>query len=229
MLAGDLPRAFARYAEAAEEYDRLGEVVIELVLDRSLAYLAAGLATEAVDVVEAALERPHVQDRYRAELLLMRANAALAAGDHGKAADSGTAARRMFRRQERDWFEVQAELTALSARYAGGRSARSLLPAATALVERMRPLGVPELPQALMLAGRLATRATPDDPPAYFREAAAYRRVARAPHGHWAGSRRPWTGGCRATGGECSAPAAAASRRSTTTRRRWAAPSCARW
>ena len=71
MLAGDLPRAFARYAEAAEEYDRLGEVVIELVLDRSLAYLAAGLATEAIDVVETALERPHVQDRYRAELLLV--------------------------------------------------------------------------------------------------------------------------------------------------------------
>ena len=119
MLAGDLPRAFARYAEAAEEYDRLGEVVIELVLDRSLAYLAAGLATEAIDVVETALARPHVQDRYRAELLLVLANAALAAGDHDKAAASGTAARRMFRRQERDWFEVQAELTALSARYAG--------------------------------------------------------------------------------------------------------------
>ena len=104
------------------------------------------------------------------------ANAALAAGDHDKAAASGTAARRMFRRQERDWFEVQAELTALSARYAGGRSARALLPAATALVERMRPLGVPEMPQALMLAGRLATRVTPDAAPAYFREAAAYRR-----------------------------------------------------
>ena len=154
LLAGDLPRAFARFAEAAEEYDRLGEVVIELVLDRSLAYLAAGLATEAVDVVETALEGPHVQDRYRAELLLVLANAALAAGDHGKAADSGTAARRMFRRQERDWFEVQAELTALSARYAGGRSARSLLPAATALVDRMRPLGVPEMPQALVAGGQ---------------------------------------------------------------------------
>ena len=82
----------------------------------------------------------------------MRANAALAAGDHGKAAESGTAARGMFRRQQRDWFEVQAELTALAGRYAGGRSAGSLLPAAAALVERMRPLGVPEMPQALVLA-----------------------------------------------------------------------------
>ena len=146
------------------------------MLDRSLAYLAAGLATEAVEVVEAALARLDVQDHHRAELLLVLANAALAAGDHGKAAASGTAARRTFRRQERAWFEVQAELTALSARYAGGRSARTLLPAAAALVERMRPLGVPELPQALVLAGRLATQVAPDAAPAYFREAAAYRR-----------------------------------------------------
>ena len=175
FLAGDLPHAFARYDEAAEEYDRLGEVVIELVLDRSLAYLAAGLATEAVDVVETALEGTHVQDHHRAELLLMRANAALAAGDHRQAATSGAAARRMFRRQERDWYEVQAELTALSARYAGGRSGRALLPAAAALVERMRPLGVPEMPQALLLAGRLATQVSPDGLPAYYREAAAYR------------------------------------------------------
>jgi len=32
------------------------------------------------------------------------------------------------------------------------------------------------MPQALMLAGRLATRVTPDAAPAYFRDAAAYRR-----------------------------------------------------
>jgi tetratricopeptide (TPR) repeat protein len=177
FVAGDLPRAFARYAEAADAYDRLGEVLEELVVDRCRAYLAAGLAGEAVDVVETALRQP-VQPRHRAELLLMRANAALAAGDVEKGALSADKARRMFRRQQRDWFEVRAQLTGLSARRASGRSGRALLAGAASLVERMRPLRVPEMPQALLLAGRLAAEVEPTSAPAYFAEAAAYRRSA---------------------------------------------------
>lgn len=176
ILAGDLPTALARYAEAADSYERLGEVNADLAVDRCLAYLAAGLASEAVEVVETALSRSHVQARHRAELLLMRANAALAAGDPQKAAESAASARRMFRQQQRDWFEVRAELTAISARWVNGRAARSLLPAATALVERMAPLMVPEMPQALLLAGRLATEAGHPSSGRLFGEAAAYRR-----------------------------------------------------
>ncbi|MEO5851206.1 MAG: CHAT domain-containing protein [Nocardioides sp.] len=175
LVAGDLPTALARYAEASDSYERLGEVIADLAVDRCLAYLAAGLASEAVEVVETALSRPHVQPRHRAELLLMRANAALAAGDPRKAAESAVSARRMFRQQQRDWFELRAELTSLSARRINGRPARSLLPAAMALVERMRPLVVPEMPQALLLAGRLATEAGHPSSGRLFGEAAAYR------------------------------------------------------
>jgi tetratricopeptide (TPR) repeat protein len=177
-VGGDLPRTFALYAEAAEGYDRMGEVSNDLVVDRCLAYLAAGLASEALEVIETALARRHVQPRHHAELLLMRANAALAAGDLEKAAQSADAARRMFRRQQRDWFEVRAELTALAARRATGRSGRALLARAASLVERMRPLRVPEMPQALLLAGRLAAEVEPAAAAAFFAEAAAYRRSA---------------------------------------------------
>jgi hypothetical protein len=82
----------------------------------------------------------------------------------------------MFHRQQRDWFEVRAELAAITARRRSGSSARSLLPLAAALVERMRPLRVPEMPQALLLAGQLAQEIRPDPAPTYFAEAATYRR-----------------------------------------------------
>ena len=175
-VGGDLPRAFALFAEAAERLDRMGEVNNDLVVDRCTAYLSAGLAAEALHVVDSALARGSVQPRHRAELLLMRANSALAAGDVVRAAASATDARRMFGRQQRDWFEVRAELTAITARRRNGRSARSLLPRAAVLVERMRPLRVPEMPQALLLAGRLTQEAGPGSASAYFAEAASYRR-----------------------------------------------------
>ena len=89
----------------------------------------------------------------------------LGAGGRGRAsaaAASATDARGMFGRQQRDWFEVRAELTASTARAtrAGVRLAPSL-PRAAVLVERMRPLRVPEMPQALLLAGRLTQEVGP--------------------------------------------------------------------
>ena len=175
-VGGDLPRAFALFAEAAERLGRMGEVNNDLVVDRCTAYLSAGLAAEALEVVESALALGSVQPRHRAELLLMRANSALATGEVERAAASATEARRMFHRQQRDWFEVRAELTAITARRLSGGSARALLPRAAALVERMRPLRVPEMPQALLLAGRLAQEVRPVPAPTYFAEAAIFRR-----------------------------------------------------
>ena len=177
-VSGDLPRAFVLFAQAADELSRMGEVNNDLVVDRCMAYLTAGLAQEALEVVESALARRNIQPRHRAELLLMRANSALAAGDTVTAAASATEARVIFRRQQRDWFEVRAHLTAIAARHAGGSPTPALLSLAAALVERMRPLRVPEFPQALLLAGRLAEAVEPRAATSFFSEAATFRASA---------------------------------------------------
>jgi tetratricopeptide (TPR) repeat protein len=177
-VGGDLPRAFVLFSQAAEGLERMGEVNNDLVVDRCAAYLTGGLAQEALEVVEAALARPNIQPRHRAELLLVRANAALQAGDSATAAASATAARAAFRRQQREWFEVRAQLTAISALRMAGSSTATLTAQAALLVDRMRPLRVPEFPQALLLAGRLAEERDASSSQAYYGEAGTYRRAA---------------------------------------------------
>ena len=170
--------AFVLFSQAAEGLERMGEVNNDLVVDRCAAYLTGGLAQEALDVVEAALARQNIQPRHRAELLLVRANAALQAGDSATAAASAAAARAAFRRQQREWFEVRAQLTAISALHMAGSSTTTLVAQSASLVERMRPLRVPEFPQALLLAGRLAEERDASSGQVYYREAGTYRRAA---------------------------------------------------
>ena len=92
-VGGDLPRAFALFSQAAEGLERMGEVNNDLVVDRCAAYLTGGLARRRW-MWSRRHWRGSIQPRHRAELLLVRANAALQAGDSATAAASAAEARR---------------------------------------------------------------------------------------------------------------------------------------
>jgi CHAT domain-containing protein len=156
FLGGDLPLTFARYAEAAARFDALGMTSPELVVDRCYAYLAAGLADDAVTVVEDALASRPVQPRERADLLVAAAEAALAAADLPRAVAEADEAARMLRRQDRHVRRLRAELMAVWARAEAGLPPGPLLRRAERMVESSRTEQVPELPQALLLGARIA-------------------------------------------------------------------------
>ncbi|MGD9959474.1 CHAT domain-containing protein [Nocardioides sp.] len=173
---GDLPRALALYDEAARRYAPVAAAPPELAIDRSAVLLAAGLAHEAVSVIEEALAEPAMQPRSRAELLLAEANASLAANDPTKALAAATEARSLFRRQDRAWWADRADLAAIRARRDRGETGPALLRAGTAVAFRLQALRAEDAPHALLLAGRLAT--VRGDPSAHelLTAAARYQR-----------------------------------------------------
>ena len=63
----------------------------------------------------------------KAELLLMAANCALAAGRPQVALDWAQAAHRLFRSQQSAWWQAQAALVLVQARYAAGQASAALL------------------------------------------------------------------------------------------------------
>ena len=69
-MRGDLPLALRLYADANARYDAMNLTNVDLVYDRCLAYLAAGLATDALEVVERALVVRPLLPREEADLLL---------------------------------------------------------------------------------------------------------------------------------------------------------------
>ncbi len=173
---GDLPRALALYDEAARRYAPLASAPPELAIDRCSALLAAGLADEAVTVIDEALAEPAIQPRSRAELLLAAANASLAAHDPGKALASARAAARLFRRQDRAWWAARADLATIRARRDQGERGEALLKAGISTARRLQSLRAEDAPHALLLAGRLAT--VQGDPSAHdlLSAAARYQR-----------------------------------------------------
>ena len=83
---GDLPTTFTLYDAAASGYAALGVEPADLAADQCVAFLAAGLVEDAVDVVTAQLSRDSLHAIQRAELLLMLATAqALGRPLHGLA------------------------------------------------------------------------------------------------------------------------------------------------
>jgi tetratricopeptide (TPR) repeat protein len=173
---GDLPSALALYDEAARGYADLGVSSPDLAFDRCTAYLAAGLTTEAVEVVAAAVAAPALQPLMRAELLLIGSTAALADGRTDLALAQAREARRLFRRQDREWWEVRAELAVVRARRAAGESGPALLAAAASLGRRLQDLRSAEAPAALLLAGQMATDRGLDTAHGFLEAAGRYRR-----------------------------------------------------
>lgn len=179
FLEGDLPRALELYADASARFDALQITSVDLVYDQGSAYLAGGMATDALRVVEHALEARPLLPIERADMLLALAGAALAAGDTSRAREAADEAGRLFRRQRREQHWLRAELFAILARVESTSRPAALLRRSEALVDVARGTGAPELPQALLLGARIARRARAGDAAAlevrWLEEATAVR------------------------------------------------------
>lgn len=157
--SGDLPGALKCFAEVELRYRELGTPMPDLAIDRCAVLLAAGLAAEAVAEAEAALRTVAAQRGQatrRAELQLVAARAALAAGDPALAEERAATAAASFADQRRDWWHAHARLLLLQARFAGRPSSGKLLSQALRVAGQLDALGSPEAVQAHLLAGRLA-------------------------------------------------------------------------
>lgn len=177
----DLPVALEKYAGASARYDALGVTNVDLVVDRSEAYLAAGLAADALAVVEEALQARPLQPRERADLLVWTAKAALAAGDWQRAASAADEGSRMLRRQSRHVHRLRADLLSITARAESGEAPGSLLRRTERLVAASREAQGADLPQTLLLGAMLARRVRSARgrslAASWLEEAAAFRRT----------------------------------------------------
>jgi tetratricopeptide (TPR) repeat protein len=159
LSRGDLPQALGYFDEAGNRYDALGETILDLAIDRCLALLAAGLAGDAAQETDTALNRipPEGGIAYKtAELLFAAATAALAAGDPATARERARQARRLFQTQERDRWEARAGLVLAQARYAAGEHSLGLFRHVERVAARLEASRAEEAMQAHLLAGRLA-------------------------------------------------------------------------
>jgi tetratricopeptide (TPR) repeat protein len=156
---GDIPAALSLFDEAAARYRTYGVSLPSLSIDRCGVLLAAGLAGDAFAEAHAAVrafDQAHGQIPRRAELSLMAANCALAAGHPQQALDWAQTAHRLFRSQRSAWWSVRAVLVLAQARHASGVVSAALLRDAGRAAATMEALGTTEAAQAHLLAGRVA-------------------------------------------------------------------------
>ncbi|HET9081055.1 MAG TPA: CHAT domain-containing protein [Trebonia sp.] len=177
--SGDLPGALAHLDHARQLFEQLGVFEPEVAVNKCTVLLAAGLAGDALREVEAAvatIEQDGGSAARRAELLYSCALAATAAGDLDVARRRSAEALRLFRRQQRPWWAVQAELVLVSCRSASGDDSPSLLRAARKVAARLDELDAARAVDAHLLAGRLAlARGRREEAGRHLRTAAAAR------------------------------------------------------
>ena len=156
---GQLPDALACFDAAEDLFTTLGVHEADLSAQRCAALVAAGLAADALRQADAAISRlvrVRGQQTMRAELLLVAANCALAAGETGTAADRAAEAARLFGRQGRRWWRAHAELARVRAAAEAGPATTATLRDARRCARELAGLGSPELPLAQLAAGRAA-------------------------------------------------------------------------
>jgi tetratricopeptide (TPR) repeat protein len=183
LRLGDLPEALNCFDEAAERFQRLGASEPDLSLHRCAALTAAGLARDAMQEADAAinqLDQIHGRPTKRAELLLTAATCALAAGQPGEALDRATEARRLFDRQDRRWWRAHAQLAQVSAAIETGPATVALLRDARRCARALAGLSSPDQPLAELAVGRVAL--------ALGRAAMANQHLAAAAAGRRRGS-----------------------------------------
>ena len=155
----DIPAALSYFAEAASRYEPLSVLVPDLTIDRCVVLLAAGLADDALAEADGAvreIERVHGQSTKKAELLLVAANCALAAGQPHTAMVRAQAAYRMYRSQHNSWRLARTRLVLVQAKFAAGPVVAQLLGEAKRAATRLEELGSGDATQAHLLAGRVA-------------------------------------------------------------------------
>lgn len=172
FFQGDVPAALMALSDVSAGYVALGEPQFYLALDRARVLLVAGLSDEAIDVIESTSAWSSTRPRTRAELLVMRASARLGQGRPEEALADATSARRLFIRQQRDWWRTRADLVALRARIDLGRgSRRAAIALADSLVDDRTEDGV----LAALLAGRELAGSDPGGASTYLSRAALGR------------------------------------------------------
>lgn len=182
MLRGDLPSALVHYSECVigrEESDLPPDFQHVHLL--ASAYLTAGMASDAVELLEAMAGR--LGNLFEAERQLLLAEALLAAGEAERAVPMATAARTRLRRQGRPWFEQRARAVRVRAMAASGRSA-GLGREARDVAELLHAQRDRQAPLMLGLAGQLLPSASGE----LWAAAATYRShshglVRAAAHG----------------------------------------------
>jgi tetratricopeptide (TPR) repeat protein len=176
---GDLPTALAHLDHAQELFDQLGVFEAEVVVNKCLVLLAAGLARDAlreVDTGVTTIERDHGSAARRAELLYSSALAAAATGDFSLAQSRSGEALGLFRRQQRPWWAARAELVLLLCRFASEDRSAPLLQAARRVTARLDELDAARAVEAHLLTGRLAlARDRRDEAALHLRSAADAR------------------------------------------------------
>jgi len=172
FFRGDVPATLAALAELSAQFEVRGDPHLELALDRARVLLVAGLSDEAVQVIESTAAWTISRPRPRAELLLMRASARLGQGLPELALADATAARRLFARQQRDWWRIRADLVALRTRIELGRGSRR---AAVALADSLADDRTEDGVLAALLAGRELAAKDPARSSAYLSRAALGR------------------------------------------------------
>ncbi len=155
----DLPTALSYLAEAAERYQALEVMVPDLAIDRCVVWLAAGLPRDAraeADAALAEIDRFNGQQTKKAELLLIAAVSALAAGQPPGALSRAQAAAGLFRSQHSAWGMARAGLVQARAGYAADGASVTLLRRSARAAARLEEVGAAEAAQAHLLAGRVA-------------------------------------------------------------------------
>ena len=172
FFRGDVPGTLASLAELSVRLAAHADLHLDVALDRARILLVAGLSAEAVEVIEAIATWAGTRPRAHAELLLMRASALLGQGHPDLALADATAARRMFERQQRDWWRIRAELVSLRARIELGRGSRR---AAVALADSLADDHTEDGVLAQLLAGRELAAKDPAGASTYLSRAARGR------------------------------------------------------
>jgi len=156
---GDLPAALALLDQTASRVRPLGIPVTAVSIDRCAVLLAAGLASDALADARTAIgeiEQIHGRFTKRAELLLMAANTALAAGQPQPALDWARTAHRLFASQQRAWWKAQAAGVLVQAKHAAGLASARLLREAVRAAAQLELTGSAEAARVHLLAGRVA-------------------------------------------------------------------------
>jgi tetratricopeptide (TPR) repeat protein len=157
---GDLPAALAHLDFAQNLFEQLGAFVADLFVNKCTVLLAAGMGHDALREVDAAvamIEQQRGSATRRAELLYSSALAAVATGDFALAAERGSEALRLFRRQQRPWWAARAEFVVLRCQFAqSGDPSAPLLQAARRVTARLDELDPGRAVEAHLFTGRLA-------------------------------------------------------------------------
>jgi tetratricopeptide (TPR) repeat protein len=159
FAAGDIPAALAFLDAATVSFQQLNVPLTPVRVDRCAFLLSAGLAADALAEADASLrelEQIRGWSTMKAELLLMAASCALAAGQPQAAEDWAQTAYRLFGSQRSTWWHARAARVLAQAHHQAGSASAPLLNQAIRAAARLDALGAADAAPAHLLAGRIA-------------------------------------------------------------------------